>query len=170
MSDVRGPRSEVRDPRSGLEGESELLRHVLAVRLGAGFRRSAGIDDAIQFDDRPSAEADLAQRGDAASHVDPAAAEFDPLIPGRRRGGTHVLQVHGLDSLAVAANRRDGIAASLMIVCDVEEQADMLLQSVSVFRLAEQTEPAAVKAAAPKAPAVKPAAANAAAEENWTTF
>ncbi|HEJ7121523.1 methyl-accepting chemotaxis protein-2 (aspartate sensor receptor) [Serratia marcescens] len=52
----------------------------------------------------------------------------------------------------------------------LEEQADMLLQSVSVFRLAEQTEPAAVKAAAPKAPAVKPAAANAAAEENWTTF
>ena len=51
----------------------------------------------------------------------------------------------------------------------LEEQADMLLQSVSVFRLAEQTEPA-VKAAAPKAPAVKPAAANAAAEENWTTF
>ena len=48
----------------------------------------------------------------------------------------------------------------------LEEQADMLLQSVSVFRLAEQTEPAAVKAAAPKAPAVKPAAANAAAEEN----
>ncbi|CAI1715346.1 Ribose and galactose chemoreceptor protein [Serratia marcescens] len=52
----------------------------------------------------------------------------------------------------------------------LEEQADMLLQSVSVFRLAEQTEAAAVKAAAPKAPAVKPAAANAAAEENWTTF
>ena len=52
----------------------------------------------------------------------------------------------------------------------LEEQADMLLQSVSVFRLAEQTEPAAVKAAAPKAPAVKPAAANAAEEENWTTF
>ncbi|HEJ6929339.1 TPA: methyl-accepting chemotaxis protein [Serratia marcescens] len=52
----------------------------------------------------------------------------------------------------------------------LEEQADMLLQSVSVFRLAEQTEPTAVKAAAPKAPAVKPAAANAAAEENWTTF
>ncbi|HAT4998605.1 TPA: HAMP domain-containing protein [Serratia marcescens] len=52
----------------------------------------------------------------------------------------------------------------------LEEQAEMLLQSVSVFRLAEQTEPAAVKAAAPKAPAVKPAAANAAAEENWTTF
>ncbi|BEO25789.1 methyl-accepting chemotaxis protein [Serratia marcescens] len=52
----------------------------------------------------------------------------------------------------------------------LEEQADMLLQSVSVFRLAEQTEPAAVKAAAPKAPTVKPAAANAAAEENWTTF
>ncbi|OQV64392.1 hypothetical protein AK51_31895, partial [Serratia nematodiphila DZ0503SBS1] len=52
----------------------------------------------------------------------------------------------------------------------LEEQADMLLQSVSVFRLAEQTEPAAVKAAAPKTPAVKPAAANAAAEENWTTF
>ncbi|HGE8336346.1 TPA: methyl-accepting chemotaxis protein [Serratia marcescens] len=52
----------------------------------------------------------------------------------------------------------------------LEEQADMLLQSVSVFRLAEQTEPAAVKAAAPKAPAVKPAASNAAAEENWTTF
>ncbi|MFI8021090.1 methyl-accepting chemotaxis protein [Serratia marcescens] len=52
----------------------------------------------------------------------------------------------------------------------LEEQADMLLQSVSVFRLAEQTEPAVVKAAAPKAPAVKPAAANAAAEENWTTF
>lgn len=52
----------------------------------------------------------------------------------------------------------------------LEEQADMLLQGVSVFRLAEQTEPAAVKAAAPKAPAVKPAAANAAAEENWTTF
>ena len=52
----------------------------------------------------------------------------------------------------------------------LEEQADMLLQSVSVFSLAEQTEPAAVKAAAQKAPAVKPAAANAAAEENWTTF
>ncbi len=52
----------------------------------------------------------------------------------------------------------------------LEEQADMLLQSVSVFRLAEQTEPAVVKAASPKAPAVKPAAANAAAEENWTTF
>ncbi len=52
----------------------------------------------------------------------------------------------------------------------LEEQADMLLQSVSVFRLAEQTEPAAVKAAAPKAPTVKPAAVNAAAEENWTTF
>ncbi|OPJ92397.1 methyl-accepting chemotaxis protein [Serratia marcescens] len=52
----------------------------------------------------------------------------------------------------------------------LEEQADMLLQSVSVFRLAEQTEPLAAKAAAPKAPAVKPAAANAAAEENWTTF
>ncbi|HCR2984243.1 TPA: methyl-accepting chemotaxis protein [Serratia marcescens] len=52
----------------------------------------------------------------------------------------------------------------------LEEQAEMLLQSVSVFRLAEQTEPATVKAAAPKAPAVKPAAANAAAEENWTTF
>lgn len=52
----------------------------------------------------------------------------------------------------------------------LEEQAEMLLQSVSVFRLAEQTEPATVKAAAPKAPAVKPAAANAAAEDNWTTF
>ncbi len=52
----------------------------------------------------------------------------------------------------------------------LEEQADMLLQSVSVFRLAEQTEPAAVKAAAPKTPVVKPAAANTAAEENWTTF
>ncbi|MBE9460131.1 methyl-accepting chemotaxis protein, partial [Enterobacter hormaechei] len=52
----------------------------------------------------------------------------------------------------------------------LEEQADMLLQSVSVFRLAEQTEPLAAKAAAPKAPAVKPAAANAAAEDNWTTF
>jgi methyl-accepting chemotaxis protein-2 (aspartate sensor receptor) len=52
----------------------------------------------------------------------------------------------------------------------LEEQADMLLQSVSVFRLAEQTEPTAVKTAAPKAPAVKTTAANAAAEENWTTF
>ena len=52
----------------------------------------------------------------------------------------------------------------------LEEQAEMLLQSVSVFRLAEQTEPVAVKTTAPKAQAVKPAAANAAAEENWTTF
>jgi len=51
----------------------------------------------------------------------------------------------------------------------LEEQADMLLQSVSVFRLAEQKAPAAVpKTAAPKAQAVNAAAATA--EDNWTTF
>lgn len=51
----------------------------------------------------------------------------------------------------------------------LEEQADMLLQSVSVFRLAEQKAPAAVaKASAPKAPVIK--ARSAAAQDNWTTF
>ncbi|MGB8666370.1 MAG: methyl-accepting chemotaxis protein [Serratia inhibens] len=51
----------------------------------------------------------------------------------------------------------------------LEEQADMLLQSVSVFRLAEQKAPAAVpKTAVPKVLAVKAAAATA--QDNWTTF
>jgi len=52
----------------------------------------------------------------------------------------------------------------------LEEQAEMLLQSVSVFRLAEQAEPAAARAIAPKAPTVKQPAANPATEDNWTTF
>lgn len=50
----------------------------------------------------------------------------------------------------------------------LEEQAEILLQSVSVFRLAEQKAPALVKTAVPKAPAVKTPAV--AAEDNWTTF
>ncbi|CAI2460753.1 methyl-accepting chemotaxis protein [Serratia ficaria] len=52
----------------------------------------------------------------------------------------------------------------------LEEQAEMLLQSVSVFRLAEQAEPLAAKVPAPKAPTVKQPVGQAGAEDNWTAF
>jgi methyl-accepting chemotaxis protein II, aspartate sensor receptor len=52
----------------------------------------------------------------------------------------------------------------------LEEQAEMLLQSVSVFRLAELSAPAAVKGTVVKAPTMKKPAASTEAEDNWTTF
>lgn len=51
----------------------------------------------------------------------------------------------------------------------LEEQAEMLLQSVSVFRLADRHEPSKAKAATLKTPqATKPRATSE--ENNWTTF
>ncbi|MBV6693540.1 methyl-accepting chemotaxis protein [Serratia quinivorans] len=52
----------------------------------------------------------------------------------------------------------------------LEEQAEMLLQSVSVFRLAEHSVPAAAKAVAAKAPIGKQPATQTAEQDNWTTF
>jgi methyl-accepting chemotaxis protein-2 (aspartate sensor receptor) len=52
----------------------------------------------------------------------------------------------------------------------LEEQAEMLLQSVSVFRLAEHSVPAAAKAVAAKAPIGKQPATQTAGQDNWTTF
>ncbi|WP_337264739.1 MULTISPECIES: methyl-accepting chemotaxis protein [unclassified Serratia (in: enterobacteria)] len=53
----------------------------------------------------------------------------------------------------------------------LEEQAEMLLQSVSVFRLADRHEPSEVKTATLKAPpAGKPRETSTTAENNWTTF
>ena len=53
----------------------------------------------------------------------------------------------------------------------LEEQAEMLLQSVAVFRLAEHSEPTDVKTATIKSPlATKPRETAASAENNWTTF
>jgi methyl-accepting chemotaxis protein-2 (aspartate sensor receptor) len=53
----------------------------------------------------------------------------------------------------------------------LEEQAEMLLQSVSVFRLAEHSEPVEAKTALVKSPlAAKPRETATLAENNWTTF
>ncbi|MGO4745966.1 methyl-accepting chemotaxis protein [Serratia quinivorans] len=52
----------------------------------------------------------------------------------------------------------------------LEEQAEMLLQSVSVFRLAEHPAPVAAKGTAARAPQVKKPAAGTPEEDNWTTF
>ncbi|SPZ63000.1 Aspartate chemoreceptor protein [Serratia quinivorans] len=52
----------------------------------------------------------------------------------------------------------------------LEEQAEMLLQSVSVFRLAEHSVPAAAKTVAVKAPIGKQPATQTAEQDNWTTF
>lgn len=52
----------------------------------------------------------------------------------------------------------------------LEEQAEMLLQSVSVFRLAEQQAPVAVRTSAPKASTSKQPAPHTDAQDNWTTF
>jgi methyl-accepting chemotaxis protein II, aspartate sensor receptor len=52
----------------------------------------------------------------------------------------------------------------------LEEQAEMLLQSVSVFRLAELSAPAAVKGTVVKAPSDEKARSQREAEDNWTTF
>lgn len=52
----------------------------------------------------------------------------------------------------------------------LEEQAEMLLQSVSVFRLAEHSVPAAAKAVVAKAPIGKQPVTQTAEQDNWTTF
>ncbi|VTR58425.1 Ribose and galactose chemoreceptor protein [Serratia fonticola] len=50
----------------------------------------------------------------------------------------------------------------------LEEQAEMLLQSVSVFRLADKAAPVEAKATQLKSPSMaKPSTS---AEDNWTTF
>ncbi|MGQ8776617.1 methyl-accepting chemotaxis protein [Serratia sp. NA_112.1] len=52
----------------------------------------------------------------------------------------------------------------------LEEQAEMLLQSVSVFRLTEHSAPVAAKAVAVKTPSGKQPASQTAGQDNWTTF
>ncbi|CAI1540943.1 Ribose and galactose chemoreceptor protein [Serratia quinivorans] len=52
----------------------------------------------------------------------------------------------------------------------LEEQAEMLLQSVSVFHLAEHSVPAAAKAVVAKAPIGKQPVTQTAEQDNWTTF
>jgi len=53
----------------------------------------------------------------------------------------------------------------------LEEQAEMLLQSVSVFRLAEHSEPVEAKTVLVKSPlAAKPRETATLTENNWTTF
>src|SRR4051812_39888447 len=97
-----------------LQRQLELARDVRAIRFRARLRRAAGVDDAIELDDRPPLEADRPERGDAALHVDAPASELDPLIAGRGLDRAHVLQVHHLDRLAVATDRVHRIAAALL--------------------------------------------------------
>src|SRR3954465_14295418 len=107
-----------------LNREPQLVSGVVTVRDGARPRRAAGLDDAIELDDGPALVADIAQRGDARLHIDAAASELGPLVSGCGIDRLHILQVHGGDGLSVLANRLDRIAAALLVMRDVEEEAE----------------------------------------------
>src|SRR5436190_6974096 len=63
---------------------SDLLMHlvdqILLVDLRGLLGRTAGVGDAIELDDRPAAEMDIAQRGKDAGQIHAAAAQLDELI------------------------------------------------------------------------------------------
>src|SRR5262245_15048742 len=95
--------------------QSQLVDGECAVGPRAGDRRAAGVDDAIELDDRPAVEADVPERGDAALDVHASASQFDPLVAGRRLDRADVLEMDDRDRLAVLADEAHGIAAALLI-------------------------------------------------------
>src|SRR5258708_28366457 len=101
---------------SSLERETGLGDDVRAIGDGAGLGRAIGVHHAIELDDGPAVEADVLEGGHAALDVHTAASELDPLIAWRCVDRPHVLQVHDLDRLAMAADEGHGIAAPLLIV------------------------------------------------------
>src|SRR5437762_2949345 len=106
-----------------MKREVQALDEVSLVDFCRFLRRAIRIGDAIELDDRPAIEPDVVERLEDSRQIDTTSPELHEAIRIVER--LDVLQMKHLNPFTVLPDCRDGIAAGLLIMRDVEQQPDV---------------------------------------------